>query len=283
MWSSMDIDRTIDRLLQGDSDDLILIGGDHQSEMGEISKSIAELIVRGQNDAESTVAGACRTMDNFFSNVQCEGPASMRFLQQHKIRKITNDYRLIIDAINQTETALKLQEAQLLKDNAILKGFHERLGPLLQSLEDDISTTIIIKDGADKKVAAGLVCASADSQDAMDRLARRTESLMVSQITSQQMRLQIELLRANNRKIIDLIVETITNTIPLWRNRISLIAGLNVDHSAAVPAKQKLELAGVLAEINEASQPLQVAFSSINEEELKRETVTHEIALTLRG
>ena len=76
-----------------------------------------------------------------------------------------------------------------------------------------------------------------------ERLTRRLEDLRISHTVLLQSKLQISIMLENSDKLVDKIIETITTTLPVWRNQVTILLG--IEHM-----NNNLTIQNKLAEIN---------------------------------
>ena len=67
---------------------------------------------------------------------------------------------------------------------------------------------------------------SEDLKSWYNRLSKRIESLQISNTVAMQSKAQINLMLENNTQLVDRIVEAVSTTIPIWRNQITLLLGV---------------------------------------------------------
>lgn len=121
--------------------------------------------------------------------------------------------------------ALKLQEAQILKDNCILQELSNKISQTVLKIEE------MIKKGETCLDDKGVLFASDKSNENqvknwMRRLSRKIGDLRTTHTVAMQMLSQINLLKENNVLLIDKIISSISITIPVWKNQITLLLGL---------------------------------------------------------
>lgn len=129
------------------------------------------------------------------------------------------EYNDVLYYIDKMELSLKLQEAQIIKESKIF----EELGKQLDTTSTNLNKVIAYgnnflnqRDDDD----------SEDLKSWYNRLSKRIESLQISNTVAMQSKAQINLMLENNTQLVDRIVEAVSTTIPIWRNQITLLLGV---------------------------------------------------------
>ena len=129
------------------------------------------------------------------------------------------EYNDVLYYIDKMELSLKLQEAQIIKESKIF----EELGNQLDTTSTNLNKVIAYgnnflnqRDDDD----------SEDLKSWYNRLSKRIESLQISNTVAMQSKAQINLMLENNTQLVDRIVEAVSTTIPIWRNQITLLLGV---------------------------------------------------------
>ena len=179
-----------------------------------------------------------------FQNFNVNKTGIFRKNQKKKRADLIKKYNSILEYMNKLELSLKLQEAQLLKESKI----YEETGKCIQTTTEKLDELISYGENVlNKQLHAE------DSEDIKrwyERLARRLEDLRISYTVLLQCKLQIDLMMDNSDKLIDKIVETITGTLPVWRNQITILLG--VEH---ITANQVIQ--NKLTEINKTCENME--------------------------
>lgn len=299
---------TIGKVIIGDSDSLIFLGGEAQGKLRDYSKSLATITLRDNDQIELLVEEIICEMDKLPSlqdRYYLSGLFNKRSFNQSRI---IAKYDHLLTYIDQVTIALQLQEAQLLKDNALLKNMKVFLSETSQELEQCLST-------GREFLGKPLICHEEDSatislQDSTydaiwgERLDKRLEDLAVSHTLALQMLAQIDLMRNSNSQLIDRLSSALSGTIPLWMNQITLILGVEkrfrvqsvqrkLEHISTILRNGK---AGVLPktgqenctmpthnsnELDNANHSLQASFRSLVEIEQNDRFVRHEMSKIL--
>lgn len=232
-----------DKLYIGNSDSILLFGYEAQQQLRELSKTIVNQLLYNNADLEYVIQDIINEIDDF-QNFNVNKTGIFRKNQKKKRADLIKKYNSILEYMNKLELSLKLQEAQLLKESKI----YEETGKCIQTTTEKLGELISYgKNVLNKQLHAE------DSEDIKrwyERLARRLEDLRISYTVLLQCKLQIDLMMDNSDKLIDKIVETITGTLPVWRNQITILLG--VEH---ITANQVIQ--NKLTEINKTCENME--------------------------
>lgn len=232
-----------DKLYIGNSDSILLFGCEAQQQLRELSKTIVNQLLYNNADLEYVIQDIINEIDDF-QNFNVNKTGIFRKNQKKKRADLIKKYNSILEYMNKLELSLKLQEAQLLKESKIyeetgkcIQTTTEKLGELISYGENVLNKQLHAEDFEDIKRW-------------YERLARRLEDLRISYTVLLQCKLQIDLMMDNSDKLIDKIVETITGTLPVWRNQITILLG--VEH---ITANQVIQ--NKLTEINKTCENME--------------------------
>lgn len=232
-----------DKLYIGNSDSILLFGCEAQQQLRELSKTIVNQLLYNNADLEYVIQDIVNEIDDF-QNFNVDKTGIFRKNQKKKRADLIKKYNSILEYMNKLELSLKLQEAQLLKESKI----YEETGKCIQTTTEKLGQLISYGENAlNKQLHAE------DSEDIKrwyERLARRLEDLRISYTVLLQCKLQIDLMLDNSDKLIDKIVETITGTLPVWRNQVTILLG--VEH---ITANQVIQ--NKLTEINKTCENME--------------------------
>ena len=113
---------------------------------------------------------------------------------------------------------MKVQQAQLIKDNKTLEALIERLGAIVPLLEEKVLLAKqVIENNANVP--------DAEIQEWNNRLGNRVTDIETTKIVSMQTRAQMEIMIKNNICLIDALQNAIGITIPLWKNQVIMLLG----------------------------------------------------------
>ncbi len=202
-------------LIVGNHDTITLYGADIQSKVADISRNVSELIISGNDELEYLLNEITVELEEFQSG---RGPKLFGLFGGNDTNAMIKKYYTILAFLDKASLALKLQEAQLIKDCKLIEQILPELERCEEALEEYVS-------GAEKIVSENALN-DADLEKWHSRLTRKVEDLRISSTVTQQNKVQLNMMLDNNRLIIDQIVEAINGTIPAWRNQVSILLGI---------------------------------------------------------
>lgn len=136
------------------------------------------------------------------------------------------------------ELALKLQEAQLIKDSRLFEELSRCIDETLSNLQTNISYG---NDVVNQKPKGQI---PDDIKTWYERLSKKIEDLGISHTVALQTKTQMNLMLENNARLIDRIMEAVSGTIPIWRNQITILLGIE-------KMNRNLEIQNRVAEITQ--------------------------------
>lgn len=212
-------------LVVGDHESIFLLGIESQGKVNKLSRMVANIMQQDYGEVEYI-------MREILDKIELtEKPKRFLFNSENRRKKsLMNKYSELISDIGKMETGLKLQEAQLLKDTILLEKYAPIIDEVISELECEISY------GEDTIRASESNLESSSNDEWTDRLRRRINDLEVSHTALLQFKAQVGLIRENNRYLIERIIAATTVTIPIWRNQVVLMLGINM--TDAINAEQ---------------------------------------------
>ena len=209
------------QLKEGDHESISLLGCSEQEQLQTVSKSIAAIMNQHDLKIEETVQDIVMEMDQFEKELTVKRKIEIDFLKKDIQKKIIKRYSEILHNINNIEIMLKMQETSLIKDSQMLEQMKRITTDTAGALENIINygTDILNKKEVMK-----------DTDETLGkwyvRLSKKIEDLNISHTIAMQSNMQIQLIMDNNRKLVDRILEAVSTTLPLWRNQVSLLLGV---------------------------------------------------------
>ena len=225
-----------DQLYVGDSDSILLFGCEAQQQLREFSKAVSSQLVERSGNIEYVIQDILNEIEDF-ENYNANSIGFFRKTQKKKRSSMIKKYNTILNYMNKMELALKLQEAQLLKDSKIFEELGKRIQTTVANLEE------LLLYGENVLKQQPCTEQSENIKRWYERLTRRLEDLRISHTVLLQSKLQISIMLENSDKLVDKIVETITATLPVWRNQVTILLG--IEHM-----NTNLTIQSKLAEIN---------------------------------
>lgn len=225
-----------DQLYVGNSDSILLFGCEAQQQLREFSKAVSSQLAERSGNMEYVIQDILNEIEDF-ENYNVNSIVFFRKTQKKKRSRMIKKYNTILNYMNKMELALKLQEAQLLKDSKIF----EELGKCIQTTVANLEELLLYGENVLKQQSC--TEQSDDIKRWYERLTRRLEDLRISHTVLLQSKLQISIMLENSDKLVDKIIETITTTLPVWRNQVTILLG--IEHM-----NNNLTIQNKLAEIN---------------------------------
>lgn len=207
------------QLIVGNDDSILLFGCEDQQQLREFSKAISNQLLNGNGDLEYLIHDILNEIDDFQFSIEKKigiFPGSNEKKRERLIKKY-NDVLVYMDKM---ELALKLQEAQLIKESKLFEELSRCIDATLSSLQTTISKGNVVVNQKPKGQITD------DIEVWYERLSKRIEDLGISHTVALQTKAQMKLMLGNNEQLIDKIMGTVSGTIPIWRNQITLLLGI---------------------------------------------------------
>lgn len=226
-----------DELIVGNADSILLFGCEAQQQLREFSKIISNQLLNSNGELEYLIHDILNEIDDFQVSIEKKVgifPSSNEKKRERLIKK----YNEVLVYMDKMELALKLQEAQLIKDSKLFEELDRCIGETLSSLQ----TTISYGNDVVNKKPKGQI--PDDIKAWYERLSKRIEDLGISHTVTLQTRTQMNLMLENNARLIDKIMGAVSGTIPIWRNQITILLGIE-------KMNRNLEIQNRVAEITQ--------------------------------
>lgn len=226
-----------DELIVGNADSILLFGCEAQQQLREFSKMISNQLLNSNGELEYLIHDILNEIDDFQVSIEKKVgifPSSNEKKRERLIKK----YNEVLVYMDKMELALKLQEAQLIKDSKLF----EELGRCIDETLSSLQTTISYGNDVVNKKPKGQI--PDDIKAWYERLSKRIEDLGISHTVTLQTRTQMNLMLENNARLIDKIVGAVSGTIPIWRNQITILLGIE-------KMNRNLEIQNRVAEITQ--------------------------------
>ena len=200
------------QLIVGNDDSILLFGCEAQQQLREFSKAISNQLLNSNGNLEYLIHDLLKEIDDF--QVSIEKKAGIFSGSNEKKReRLIKKYNDVLVYMDKMELALKLQEAQLIKDSKLFEELSRCIDETLSSLQTNISYGNEVVNQKTKDQI------SDDIKTRYERLSKRIEDLGISYTVALQTKAQMKLMLENNAQLIDKIMEAVSGTIPIWRNR----------------------------------------------------------------
>lgn len=208
-----------DELIVGNADSILLFGCEAQQQLREFSKIISNQLLNSNGELEYLIHDILNEIDDFQVSIEKKVgifPGSNEKKRERLIKK----YNEVLVYMDKMELALKLQEAQLIKDSKLF----EELGRCIDETLSSLQTTISYGNDVVNQQPKGQI--PDDIKAWYERLSKRIEDLGISHTVTLQTRTQMNLMLENNARLIDKIMGAVSGTIPIWRNQITILLGI---------------------------------------------------------
>ena len=208
-----------DELIVGNADSILLFGCEAQQQLREFSKIISNQLLNSNGELEYLIHDILNEIDDFQVSIEKKVgifPGSNEKKRERLIKK----YNEVLVYMDKMELALKLQEAQLIKDSKLF----EELGRCIDETLLSLQTTISYGNNVVNQKPRGQI--SDDIKAWYERLSKRIEDLGISHTVTLQTKTQMNLMLENNARLIDKIMGAVSGTIPIWRNQITILLGI---------------------------------------------------------
>lgn len=207
------------QLIVGNDDSILLFGCEAQQQLREFSKAISNQLLNSNGDLEYLIYDILNEIDDF--QVLIEKKVGIFSGSNEKKReRLIKKYNDVLVYIDKMELALKLQEAQLIKDSKLFEELSRCIDETLSSLQTAISYG---NDVVNQKPKGPI---SDDIKKWYERLSKRLEDLGISHTVALQTKAQMKLMLGNDAQLIDKIMGAVSGTIPIWRNQITILLGI---------------------------------------------------------
>lgn len=208
-----------DELIVGNADSILLFGCEAQQQLREFSKIISNQLLNSNGELEYLIHDILNEIDDFQVSIEKKVgifPGSNEKKRERLIKK----YNEVLVYMNKMELALKLQEAQLIKDSKLFEELSRCIDETLSSLQ----TTISYGNDVVNQQPKGQI--PDDIKVWYERLSKKIEDLGISHTVALQTKTQMNLMLENNARLIDKIMGAVSGTIPIWRNQITILLGI---------------------------------------------------------
>ena len=207
------------QLIVGNDDSILLFGCEAQQQLREFSKAISNQLLNGNGDLEYLIHDILNEIDEFQVSIE-KKVGIFSGSNEKKRERLIKRYNDVLVYMDKMELALKLQEAQLIKDSKLFEELSRCIDETLSSLQTAISYG---NDVVNQKPKGPI---SDDIKEWYERLSKRLEDLGISHTVALQTKAQMKLMLGNDAQLIDKIMGAVSGTIPIWRNQITLLLGI---------------------------------------------------------
>ena len=134
----------------------------------------------------------------------------------------TKRYRILLQTIDELKLAFQMEQVSLTKEIQLYNRAKAQILTCCDELE------LYLKQGEQHliNISQGQICTDEQSEFVIV-FRRKLDELQTSKTIAEQGRVQLELMNQNAVALESKIREAILNTIPLWRNQVSLLFGID--------------------------------------------------------
>lgn len=207
------------QLIVGNDDSILLFGCEAQQQLREFSKAISNQLLNSKGDLEYLIHDLLKEIDDFQVSIE-KKVGIFSGSNEKKRERLIKKYNDVLVYMDKMELALKLQEAQLIKDSKLFEELSRCIDETLSSLQTAISYG---NDVVNQKPKGPI---SDDIKEWYERLSKRLEDLGISHTVALQTKAQMKLMLGNDAQLIDKIMGAVSGTIPIWKNQITLLLGI---------------------------------------------------------
>ena len=225
------------QLIVGNDDSILLFGCEAQQQLREFSKAISNQLLNSNGDLEYLIHDLLKEIDDFQVSIE-KKVGIFSGSNEKKRERLIKKYNDVLVYMDKMELALKLQEAQLIKDSKLFEELSRCIDETLSSLQTAISYG---NDVVNQKPKGPI---SDDIKEWYERLSKRLEDLGISHTVALQTKAQMKLMLGNDAQLIDKIMGAVSGTIPIWRNQITLLLGIE-------KMNRNLEIQTIVTEITQ--------------------------------
>ena len=126
------------KLIVGNSDSILMFGFEEQQMLREFSKTISNQLLNCNGELEYLIHDILNEIDGFQRSVEKK---QLVFISSNEKKRasLIKKYNAILVYMDKMELALKLQEAQFIKDSKLYEYLSKRIDTTLESLKESIS------------------------------------------------------------------------------------------------------------------------------------------------
>ena len=231
-----------------DATELLQYGSTAQNKISEFSDSVLEN-VKTKNTGEagkllSELVAEIKSFDSSVGDTEKKGLFATFHSAKKQFDKLLAKYSKIETNIDTIEGGLEKDKLRLLKDISLFDTMYEKNLDFFKEISlyiiagerklNELRNEVLpkLKEQAQKSGEQLDVQKVQDMENTINRFEKKLYDLKTTRIISIQMAPQIRLLQNNDAELVEKIQNSITNTIPLWKNQIVLSLGIaNAKHA----------------------------------------------------
>ncbi len=195
-------------------DDIRYYGLKAQTELETFSRTISKAYLSARN--ESTESLLQQTVEKL------ERPDNQIDLRSNKSIAKVKRYRILLQSIDELKLALQLEQVALIKEIRIYERANSQIDSCCIGLEQ-----VLTKGEQYLSEITHNKTGTPDQSEFIEAFRRRLDDLHMSKTIAEQGRVQLALMKQNAVSLESKIRNAVLNTIPLWRNQIVLLFGID--------------------------------------------------------
>ena len=246
-------------------DEIRFYGISAQRKLEQLSKALSGAVLQcGPAAAEESVSQSIRHLCDLDPSEQQDNPGRKgRISSVFPKKSKWEQYVSLLREIDDTKLSLQMQQVQYLKEIDIL----DRLQIEAEKCCNDLSSIIacgsrfLQKSEKDQK-------GQEEDAEFRSRFLQRINDLRLSETIALQSKAQIILLKNNANELSEKLQYAVLNAIPLWRNQVTLVLGIDSPENGAGKSlprsrKGKITDSAVVDSLQKVDRQLQKALSDI--------------------
>ena len=161
------------KLIVGNPDSILMFGCEEQQMLREFSKTISNQLLNCNGELEYLIHDILNEIDDFQRSVEKK---QLVFVSSNEKKRenLIKKYNAILVYMDKMELALKIQEAQLIKDSKLYENLCQRIDDTVENLKAAISY------GQDVMEQKTIEQATDDINNWYERLSKRISDLEIS-------------------------------------------------------------------------------------------------------
>ena len=199
----------------GDDRTIWMLGNDAQTTLRQASKTVTSIVA---SDASGKALDLIEETIEKLEEADHKSILSLKFKINAKKR-----YEAIFQCIEELSVQFQVRQVQVSKDLIVLEHVERKLEASYDDLEESIRKVedLLLRENEVESSAVRELDDRELLTDWFNRLRARINELKTGQIIAMQSLTQVRLIQKNQRELFQKINETLSTTIPLWRNQVA--------------------------------------------------------------
>lgn len=229
-------------LIRGNQDTITLLGNEAQAEFAYFTKMMTNLLTQSNSDVNTII---CRVIDEMKPIESINKTSFLKDLFKPKMQKLEdsiNKYQNALDYMNKMVLQLKLQKAQILKNEKILLEIEERILKALKNFDMSIREgNNFLEEPESKKKDNTVFNIQMEVDDWTIRLNRKLNDLQTTEVVARQSKLQLEYMLNNNKELLEQISTLLISVVPVWEKQITAFIKIQSFNRIQIQRCQSIE------------------------------------------